>query len=1127
MTFVQSSSTQYLSMYVTGRASDDAAGTMQTPVPAHAGQTHYSDFTGMAPYRTGDYSGIAVDPVNGTTFWAANEYATAPEPNNWSTWITSFVPYPAATRVTTFVGPCDATSCSPNWSLARNWSNGIPDTGTVVILNNSSTQAGATVDAAFAGQIAGLQIQGGWGTRTLTLGRSLTITGAGEWDSGTMSGAGPLVNQGALVLNGGAVSLSGSRIDNSGTIIQATTGNLSLSQSTLNNLAGGVYDFRTDTSIAVAAAPSLVTNSGTVRKSGGTAVSSVNTLFQNTGGRIDVQHGTFQIVGSAQATSTGGTFTVAKNAVLDLTGAGATILTGNYTGSGTGTVSVGTGTLQVGAAGATFNFAAGLFQLTGGNLTVSGTATLTNTGALNWTGGSTTINTGAQLVNQGALNLAGVAAMALGGGGTLTNRGTINQTGAGDLNLAVTLSNQANARYVLQANSGITNAQAVSTFINAGILTKTTGTGTSRITGNVSVNNTGTVDAETGTLAVAPAGGFNSAGTFTVARGATLDLTGGAIVTYSGTYTGSGAGTVLLGSGTLTVGSRGAVFNFPAGLFQWVGGSLSIPANATLVNNGTLTGNTATSIGLALNGNLVNNGTLTVTGNGSLISSGTGSLTNNRSLTLSGAGQKGTSGALTNRGTGTINLAGSGLKVFGGPVSNQGTVHQTDTGNVALGGPFENQPSALYDLQADAGLAASSFVFLNAGTFQKSGRTGTSTVGSVFSNPGTVQALSGTLAITSDTFDVSAGTLLAGTWAVFNRATLNLNSGVSLTANNTTVTVDGAGSTFTNLANLAANDGSLTVQHGSTFRTAGNFNNAGSVTIDGSSTFTITGSLVNFAGGILSGGTWLLAGTLQFPAANIVTNDANLILDGSGPAKVLDQNSNNGLANFAVNDVNGSLRVQNGEVFTTPGDFTNTGSLSIDASSVFFVSSSLTNFDSTSGTLSGGTYVVAGTLQFPGANVTTDAANLTLDGSGPVQVLDQIGNNALTNLTAITATGSLTLQNGCVLTTAGDLANLGYLLLDATSQLNVSGNYTQDVAATLEIQLGGAGGPSGQLNVAGAANLNGTLTLTPVNGYVPATGDAFAIMTFGTRNGSDFANPPPGFTEVYDDTNGTFTLVAQ
>ena len=43
---------------------------------------------------------------------------------------------------------------------------------------------------------------------------------------------------------------------------------------------------------------------------------------------------------------------------------------------------------------------------------------------------------------------------------------------------------------------------------------------------------------------------------FNVAQGATVDLTGGQTVTYSGTLTGSGAGTVQFGGGTLAVGWR-------------------------------------------------------------------------------------------------------------------------------------------------------------------------------------------------------------------------------------------------------------------------------------------------------------------------------------------------------------------------------------------------------------------------------------------------------------------------------------------------------------------------------------------------------------------------------------------
>jgi hypothetical protein len=89
MTFNESSSSEFMSMYVTGRRLTDAPGTMQTPVLSRAGQAIYGDITG-AVYRAGDYSGISVDPTATATFWAANEFATAASTNNWGTWITAF-----------------------------------------------------------------------------------------------------------------------------------------------------------------------------------------------------------------------------------------------------------------------------------------------------------------------------------------------------------------------------------------------------------------------------------------------------------------------------------------------------------------------------------------------------------------------------------------------------------------------------------------------------------------------------------------------------------------------------------------------------------------------------------------------------------------------------------------------------------------------------------------------------------------------------------------------------------------------------------------------------------------------------------------------------------------------------
>jgi hypothetical protein len=88
--YVESSANEYLSVYVTGRLASDPAGQMETPVLAQAGQAVYTGFDG-APYRAGDFSGITVDPTDGS-FWAANEYATA-DTNlaaNWGTAIANF-----------------------------------------------------------------------------------------------------------------------------------------------------------------------------------------------------------------------------------------------------------------------------------------------------------------------------------------------------------------------------------------------------------------------------------------------------------------------------------------------------------------------------------------------------------------------------------------------------------------------------------------------------------------------------------------------------------------------------------------------------------------------------------------------------------------------------------------------------------------------------------------------------------------------------------------------------------------------------------------------------------------------------------------------------------------------------
>jgi hypothetical protein len=58
---------------------------MQPPTLVQAGQR-----TLQPSNRAGDFSGLSVDPTAGSSFWAANEYATTASSNNWGTAIANF-----------------------------------------------------------------------------------------------------------------------------------------------------------------------------------------------------------------------------------------------------------------------------------------------------------------------------------------------------------------------------------------------------------------------------------------------------------------------------------------------------------------------------------------------------------------------------------------------------------------------------------------------------------------------------------------------------------------------------------------------------------------------------------------------------------------------------------------------------------------------------------------------------------------------------------------------------------------------------------------------------------------------------------------------------------------------------
>jgi streptogramin lyase len=83
VSFMQSSSGEYVSMYVAGQTTHRS---YRTPQLTHAGQAYFTGFSGIV----GRCASISVDPVDGT-FWAANMFRPSTgDSNNWGTGIDNF-----------------------------------------------------------------------------------------------------------------------------------------------------------------------------------------------------------------------------------------------------------------------------------------------------------------------------------------------------------------------------------------------------------------------------------------------------------------------------------------------------------------------------------------------------------------------------------------------------------------------------------------------------------------------------------------------------------------------------------------------------------------------------------------------------------------------------------------------------------------------------------------------------------------------------------------------------------------------------------------------------------------------------------------------------------------------------
>src|ERR1039458_10016008 len=396
-------------------------------------------------------------------------------------------------------------SVSSDWNNAANWiPEQVPTASDHVIINSGSVTIPA--DGVFAIM---------------------------DWTAGVIAGALTVMSNAVLNISGSAGKDLEGPLTNAGSVVWTGSGQLVLLYrpdygyyGVVYNQPGGLFDIQTDALLENYNGNEAFNNAGTLRKSAGSSISYFSPQLNNTG-TVDVESGTLALENGG---SVGGQFTAASGAGINLA-SGGFVQAGSpvFGGGGQNQFTGGTLTLISDVIpGLALNggslVLAPAFQ--GGNITnlaltgVTLTGTNTVSGALSWTAG---VIAGALTVMSNAvLNISGSAGKDL--EGPLTNAGSVVWTGSGQLVLLYrpdygyygVIYNQPGGLFDIQTDALQYNYNGNEAFNNAGTLRKSAGSSISYF--SPQLNNTGTVDVESGTLALENGGSVG--GQFTAASGA-------------------------------------------------------------------------------------------------------------------------------------------------------------------------------------------------------------------------------------------------------------------------------------------------------------------------------------------------------------------------------------------------------------------------------------------------------------------------------------------------------------------------------------------------------------------------------------------------------------------------------
>jgi hypothetical protein len=766
----------------------------------------------------------------------------------------------------------------------------------------------------------------------------------------------------------------------------------------------------------------------------------------------------------------------------------------------------------------------GVLALSGGTLNDNGG--LTVNGQIAWTGGMLGMaNVPLNIGTNGSLVLAGNSGGAYNLGQPLGNAGTV-QLVSGNLQLHDgyygILTNLPGGVVELTAdNVSIVQYGVGPGFDNEGTLVKSGGTGTSSIS-VTPFNNSGTVEANTGTINLNSTVANFYSGSLFIGAGQTV-LSGGTI-TFNGSLTSSNLvlnGAVLQGNGVLN-----GVLTWISGVLGTQNETLTIATNSVLVLAGSSGG--TYNLGQPLN----NEGTV-------YLQSG--------NLQL----HDGYYGILTNSPGGVVDLA-------------------ADVSIIQYG----NGPG-----------------FINEGTLVKSGGTGTSSISAdPFNNSGTIEVNTGTISLNttanlySGSLFIGAGqAVLSGGTTTFNGSLTSSNlvlNGAVLQGNgvlNGVLTwISGVLGTQNEMLTIATNSVLvLAGSSGGTYNLGQPLNNEGMVYLQSGNLQLhdgYYGILTNSPGGVVDFAADV--SIIQYGTGPGFVNEGTLLKSGRTNTSTISSTfNNNGIVavNIGTININGTVTT-----LTTGSQFIGTGQTVFSGATVNLNGDvTFSNAVLAGATLEGNgvlygvltwTSGILGTMQTT-LTIATNAALVLAGADGSTYNLGQPLNN---EGTVYLQSGNLQLHDGYygiltnspggVVDLAGDVSIIQYgngpgfinegTLLESggnntntissafsnnggsvsveSGTLSFSGNNFVQGGGTFSINLGGTNpGQSGALIGVSSATLSGLLTVTLTNGFVPALGSTFHLLSSSSLGGTLAPlNIPAGLSVSYSNSGVYLTVTS-